>query len=74
MGCDIQRDKNGQMTRIVCSRSPRAPNCRWCATVSTKLCDFPVNGRTCDAPICYKHAKSIRYEVDYCPDHQQVKA
>lgn len=67
MGCDIQRDKGGQMNKIVCSRGPS--KCRWCGNRSTKLCDFPVNGRTCDAPMCGSHAKSIRHEVDYCPDH-----
>ncbi len=70
MPCDIQKDASGQVTKIVCSRWPR--KCRWCGTNSAKLCDFPVNGRTCDAPMCGLHAKSIRYEVDYCPDHAQI--
>lgn len=69
MPCDIQRDKSGQTTKIVCSRGPRPIICRWCGKRGTKLCDFMVNGRTCDAPMCGKHAKNIRYEVDYCPDH-----
>lgn len=72
MGCDIQRDKDGQMMKIVCSRG--SSKCRWCGNRSTKLCDFPVNGRTCDAPMCSNHAKYIRREVDYCPDHATYHA
>lgn len=67
MGCDVQRDKAGQVTKIICSRGSK--RCRWCANACTKLCDFPINGKTCDAPMCGSHAKHVSYEVDYCPDH-----
>ena len=72
MGCEIERDKNGQMTKIVCSRGPRPIICRWCGKRGSKLCDFPVNGGTCDAPMCSACAKSVSYEVDYCPDHAKA--
>lgn len=67
MPCDLQRDKDGQVTKIICSRGPR--KCRWCSSSGTQLCDFPVNGKTCDAPMCLKHTRRVSYEVDYCPDH-----
>lgn len=72
MGCDIKRDANGQMTSIVCSRGQR--RCRWCGKPCTKLCDFPRDAGTCDAPMCDSHAKHVAYETDYCPDHQERRA
>ena len=71
MGCDIQRDKSGRVTKIICSRGPAPKKCRWCDNPGTQLCDFKVTGGTCDAPVCRVHAKHVAYETDYCPDHSR---
>jgi hypothetical protein len=59
--------------------------CRFCLKddrlrqLAGKLCDFVVSPpqqithkRTCDAPICDKHATSVGKNLDYCPDHKHV--
>jgi hypothetical protein len=55
--------------------------CKFCLregnrVLSGKLCDFVVSSpqvvthkRTCDAPMCDKHAQSIGPDLDHCPDH-----
>lgn len=61
---------------IICSRGRRTPPCKFCQAngsfkPSTKLCDFPVGeGKTCDAPICDRHATSVGPNQDYCPVHK----
>jgi len=44
-----------------------------CNASVTHLCDYPLNGTreglTCDAPMCPKHAKLIKFNTHYCPDH-----
>lgn len=70
MGCEIVQ-LNG-VTAIVCSRGRRGgspPTCRWCTAPSSRLCDAPVKGRTCDAPMCRVHATAIGQGRDMCPDH-----
>lgn len=54
--------------------------CRWCAKRSTKLCDFDISHpsqvthrKTCDAPMCDEHAKSVGIDKDYCPQHAEIK-
>jgi hypothetical protein len=64
-------ESNG-MTAIVCGRLGRARKC-WvshCRTPSEKLCDWPVSDKkTCDRPVCKRHATSVGPDVDYCPAH-----
>lgn len=59
----------------------RPAACRWCGKPSTKLCDFVVSHpsqithkKTCDAPMCDTHAKSVGVNKDHCPDHAPQKA
>lgn len=41
-----------------------------CADVSGYLCDYPVgDGKTCDMPLCHKHAFEAAPEIHYCPAH-----
>jgi hypothetical protein len=59
--------------------------CRFCLQqdglrqLAGKLCDFVLSSpqqvthkRTCDAPICDKHATSGGKDIDYCPDHKHA--
>lgn len=56
---------------IICSSGRRRINCRWCGNTHTKLCDYPVGRRTCDAPICDEHASHVEGQnLDYCPIHK----
>lgn len=66
---------------IVRLAGKRPARCRWCAKDSTKLCDFRLSPpgqithvRTCDAPMCDAHAKSVGNNRDYCPGHAGEKA
>jgi hypothetical protein len=58
------------------------PTCTWCGRPAGLLCDGPAAaGRTCDAPLCRRHALRVaavhlyfgggkgRWETtDHCPD------
>lgn len=67
MGCRIVDNGQGSFG-FVCSREkPKA--CVVCGQRATLLCDGPgLHGRkTCDAPLCGKHAKPIAKDEDLCP-------
>lgn len=65
---------NGSVA-LVKHGKPRAPKCRYCRKMSTKLCDAIVGQTlggsdiTCDAPICDDHATSRGGASDFCPKH-----
>jgi hypothetical protein len=63
----------GGMTMIVCgprSRQPR-PECVACVETAAYLCDWPLdNGKTCDQPICKRHARERGPDNHICPRHQ----
>jgi hypothetical protein len=42
-----------------------------CLGISTVLCDWPVDGGTCDAPLCEQHAHQHpkKDDTDYCSPH-----
>ena len=44
--------------------------CR-CMGISTTLCDWPVDGGTCDTPMCaeHSHAHPTKADTDYCSRH-----
>lgn len=50
---------------------PDAPKDRtWrCRAMSTFLCDWPVEGGTCDAPLCPEHAHQVGPDRHLCPIH-----
>jgi hypothetical protein len=63
---------DGKISGFVCGpRGKRRDvrSCAFCTTIHTLLCDFKVGGKTCDKPLCARHAVKIAREVDYCPDH-----
>lgn len=45
-----------------------------CEAMSSILCDWPVEGGTCDAPLCSDHATSVGLDLDYCPRHASMPA
>lgn len=42
-----------------------------CMAMSGYLCDAPVEGGTCDAPLCDEHAKAIGPDRHLCPIHAE---
>ena len=46
----------------------RRPSVR-CLGISEFLCDWPVQGGTCDAPLCAEHATDIGQGRHLCPTH-----
>lgn len=40
-----------------------------CMAMSTLLCDWPVGGGTCDAPLCPEHGAEVGRDRHYCAAH-----
>jgi len=69
MRCIVHRFGDG--VAVICGRG-RVPVCRWCRNDGVRLCDFPLGGgKTCDAPICRRHALQVGPETDVCPNHRR---
>lgn len=45
-----------------------------CMAMSTLLCDWPVDGGTCDMPLCAEHAHQVGPDRHYCPRHRALQA
>lgn len=45
-----------------------------CMAISSLLCDWPVDGGTCDAPLCEEHGAEVRKDRHYCPTHLALHA
>lgn len=66
---------------IICTREQRAKPCKSCGRPSTKLCDYPLQGRkagaTCSVPMCDRCATTVGSAggdtVDYCRVHAEMK-
>jgi hypothetical protein len=43
-----------------------------CCAMAGKLCDFAVEGGTCDAPLCDEHAHEVGPDRHYCPIHHGI--
>jgi hypothetical protein len=54
-------------------RCDLGPGLGICAAMATILCDFPVDGTTCDMPICADHATEVGVDRHYCPRHANSK-
>jgi hypothetical protein len=58
----------GGATAIVCGPKQNA-RCSRCRAPGILLCDFPVaDGKTCDKPMCPKHAVEVGPDRHYCPE------
>jgi hypothetical protein len=59
---------------IVCGlRRSRPKRCshKDCKAPGTKLCDWPIgDGKTCDKPLCDRHAVRVGDDTDYCRGHE----
>jgi hypothetical protein len=73
--CEVVNLADGG-TAIVCSRSRGndwrgGGRCYICDAPATKVCDAPVEkGRTCDRPVCARHATPLGQGLDVCPAHK----
>lgn len=67
MNCRTVKTPHG--FAIVCVPRTPARRCIVCGHPASKLCDHPQGKRTCDAPLCERHAVHIAPDTDYCPDH-----
>lgn len=50
-------------------RCELGPGLGICAAMSVILCDYPVDGHTCDMPLCADHAHEVGLDLHYCPRH-----
>lgn len=50
----------------------KAPPCCECGWISSLLCDWKVNGRSCDRPICPTHAFEVGPDKHLCPVHVEA--
>jgi hypothetical protein len=73
MVCSVVKLPNGA-AMIVCGLRPRPKPCSHpgCGVRhASKLCDWPLGaGKTCDKPLCERHAVEVGPDRHYCPDHQ----
>jgi hypothetical protein len=74
--CEVIADGKGGVI-IACSRGSRARRrCCICGGTATVLCDYPLRGekagKTCDLPLCRKHATRVGPNRDYCPVHARI--
>lgn len=44
-----------------------------CMAISSLLCDWPVDGGTCDAPLCEEHATQVGPDRHYCRAHRALQ-
>lgn len=44
-----------------------------CMAISTLLCDWPVDGGTCDAPLCDEHAHQVGPDRHLCRAHRALQ-
>lgn len=49
--CDIWEERNGRV--FACGPGVEPLRCA-CGNVASRLCDYPVDGGTCDEPLCVK--------------------
>lgn len=61
---------NGQPV-IACGRT-KIQACHVCGEIAGKLCDWKVNGGTCDVPMCDTHAHQVGPNKDLCFRHANV--
>lgn len=67
-GCVPTVDDAGNVTGFRCTRMGGPPRCA-CGADYQLLCDYPVEGGTCDHVICRGCAVRVRRGVDYCRRH-----
>ncbi len=53
---------------------PQMLPCIECQEISTRLCDWKLEGGTCDAPLCENCTSSPARGKDLCPEHAAVWA
>lgn len=75
MKCTTIKLPDGGMA-IACSRGRKTERCRWCErTPGVFLCDWKIGKKdsgapkTCDKPLCAKHALEVAPEKHICPEH-----
>ena len=70
MACRTQKMPNGGVMWMCGDAFNDTPVCRVCGHIADRLCDYPVgNDKTCDSALCQEHARNIKGNLDYCPEH-----
>ena len=72
MNCNVMRSSKGDLTGFVCtSGTPRRCATDGCFKPSVRMCDHKDEDsmRTCDAPMCEKHAHRISPNKNLCQFH-----
>lgn len=62
----------GGQRAIVCMARSRPKKCVGCGRPADLLCDWKVEGGTCDAPICATCSTVPAPGKDLCPDHART--
>lgn len=72
MACNVVQLPGGQ-TAFVCGPRQKPKPCP-CGSgkPATQLCDAPVEGGTCDKPLCKACTSSPSAGVDHCPEHAEA--
>ena len=63
--------KLGGNTVILCGRD-RVHACHVCQSIADYLCDWKVDGGTCDVPMCEEHRHNVRKNRDLCFCHMNA--
>ena len=45
------------------------PHCIDCRSIAQNLCDYPLSGKTCDAPLCDEHSLRMGVDKHFCTVH-----
>lgn len=72
MACENVTLPNGGRAIVCGTRGRRPIKCCQCGRPGDRLCDWKVEGGTCDKPICRGCSTSPKRGKDLCPAHAEA--